>query len=110
MGKSGEGLALGDETQAARPTIEAYELITRKMRIGRVPVLFRALAAEKALLPCWQALRPAVRLRAFEEAPDDLRAKAALAAVALGCPLIETHLEWACHGLDEIHGIPGLVD
>src|SRR5258708_33938698 len=74
-GKSSEGLAIVDETQADRPTIEAYELITRKMRIGRVPVLFRALAAEKALLPCWQALRPAARLRAFHEAAADCRAK-----------------------------------
>jgi aryl carrier-like protein len=109
-GKSSERLALVDETQADRPTIEAYELITRKLRIGRVPVLFRALAAEKALLPCWQALRTAVRLRAFEEAADDLRAKAALAAVELGCPLIETQLEWAGYDLDEIDEIRGQVD
>jgi hypothetical protein len=109
-GKSSERLALVDETQADRPIIEAYELITRKLRVGRVPVLFRALAAEKALLPCWQALRTAVRLRAFEEAADDLRAKAAQAAVELGCPLIETQLEWAGYDLDEIDEIRRQVD
>jgi hypothetical protein len=109
-GKASERLALVDETQADRHTIEAYELITRKMRIGRVPLFFRALAAEKALLPCWQALRPAVRTRAFEEAADDLRVQAARAAVELGCPLIETQLEWAGHDLDEIDEIRGQVD
>jgi hypothetical protein len=109
-GKAGERLALVDETQADRHTIEAYELITRKMRIGRVPLFFRALAAEKALLPIWQALRPAVRTRAFEEAADDLRVRAATAAVDLGCPLIETQLEWAGHDLDEIDEIRGQVD
>src|ERR1700682_1475923 len=109
-GKSGERVALVGETQAERAPLEADELITRKLRIGRVPVLFRALAAEKALLPCWQALRTAVRLRAFEEAADDLRARAAQAAVELGCPLIETQLEWAGYDLDEIDEIRGQVD
>ena len=101
---------LVDETQADRPTIEAYELITRKLRVARVPLLFRALAGEKALLPCWQALRPAVRLRAFEECADDLRARAARAAVDLGCPLIETQLEWAGYDLDEIDEIRAQVN
>src|SRR3989449_11660785 len=91
-GKAGERIVLVDETQADRPTIKAYELITRKMRVPRVPLLFRALAGERALLPCWQALRPAVRLRAFEEGADELRARAARAAVDLGCPLIEAQL------------------
>ena len=109
-GKTGERLALLDETQADRQTIEVYELVTRKMRIGRVPLLFRALAAEKALLPCFQALRPAIRVRAFEEAADDLRARAARAAVELGCPLIETQLEWAGYDLDQIDEIRGQVD
>lgn len=103
-------MQLIDETQADRQTIEVYELATRKVRIGRVPLLFRALAAEKALLPCWQALRPAIRVRAFEEAADDLRARAARAAVDLGCPLIETQLEWAGHDVDEIDEIRGQVD
>lgn len=105
-----EALSLVDETQANRVTVEAFELITRKMRIGRVPVIFKALAAEKALLPCWQALRPAVRLRAFEEAADELRVKAAAAAVDLGCPLIGTQLEWAGYDLDQIDEIRGQVD
>src|SRR5207302_4428468 len=109
-GKAGERIVLVDETQADRPTIEAYELITRKLRVPRVPLLFRALAGEKALLPCWKALRPAVRLRAFEEGADDLRARAARAAVELGCPLIETQLEWAGYDLDEIDEIRGQVD
>jgi hypothetical protein len=109
-GKAGERLALVDETQADRQTIEAYELVTRKLRIGRVPLFFKALAAEKALLPCWQALRPAIRLRAFEEAADDLRTRAARAAVDLGCPLIETQLEWAGYDVDEIDEIRGQVD
>jgi len=99
-----------DETQANRQTIEIYELITRKVRVGRVPLLFKALAAEKALVPCWQALRPAIRVRAFEEAADDLRARAAKAAVELGCPLIETQLEWAGYDVDEIDEIRGQVD
>jgi hypothetical protein len=103
-------LAVVDETQADRQTIEIYELVTRKVRIGRVPLLFKALAAEKALIPCWTALRPAIRVRAFEEAADDLRALAARAAVDLGCPLIETQLEWAGHDLDEIDEIRGQVD
>ena len=109
-GRAGERLALVDETQADRQTIEIYELVTRKMRIGRVPLLFKALAAEKALVPCWTAMRPAIRVRAFEEAADDLRARAATAAVELGCPLIETQLEWAGYDLDEIDEIRGQVD
>ncbi len=108
--KASERLALIDETQADRHTVEAYELITRKMRIGRVPLLFRALAAEKALLPCWPLLRTTVRTRAFEEAADDLRTRAARAATDLGCPLIETQLEWAGYDLDEIDEIRGQVD
>ncbi|HEY2030393.1 MAG TPA: halocarboxylic acid dehydrogenase DehI family protein [Myxococcales bacterium] len=109
-GKATDRLLLVDETQADRQTIEIYELVTRKMRVGRVPLLYKALAAEKALQPCWQALRPAIRVRAFEEAADDLRARAARAAVELGCPLIETQLEWAGHDLDEIDEIRGQVD
>ena len=109
-GKASERLPLVDETQADRHTVEAYELITRKMRIGRVPLLFRALAAEKALLPCWPLLKAAVRTRAFEEAADDLRTRAARAATELGCPLIETQLEWAGYDLDEIDEIRGQVD
>jgi Halocarboxylic acid dehydrogenase DehI len=109
-GKAGERIVLVDETQADRPTIEAYELITRKLRVSRVPLFFRALAGEKALLPCWQALRPAVRLRAFEEGADELRARAARLAVELGCPLIETQLEWAGYDVDEIDEIRGQVN
>jgi hypothetical protein len=109
-GKAVDRLVVVDETQADRQTIEIYELVTRKIRIGRVPLLFKALAAEKALIPCWAALRPAIRVRAFEEAADDLRARAAQAAVDLGCPLIETQLEWAGYDLDEIDEIRGQVD
>jgi len=109
-GKTVDRLAVVDETQADRQTIEIYELVTRKMRVGRVPLLFRALAAEKALIPCWQALRPAIRVRAFEEAADDLRARAAQLAVDLGCPLIETQLEWAGYDVDDIDEIRGQVD
>src|SRR5260370_22228046 len=109
-GKAVDRLAVVDETQANRQTIEIYELVTRKMRIGRVPLFFKALAAEKALIPCWQAIRPAIRVRAFEEAADDLRARAARSAVDLGCPLIETQLEWAGYDLDEIDEIRGQVD
>jgi hypothetical protein len=109
-GKASEAIQTLDETQADRPTVEIYELITRKMRVGRVPLLFKALAAEKALGPCWAALRPAIRVRAFEEAADDLRARAAKAAVDLGCPLIETQLEWAGYDLDQIDEIRGQVD
>jgi hypothetical protein len=108
--KATERLLLVDETQADRQTIEVYELITRKMRVSRVPLLYKALAAEKALLPCWAALRPAIRVRAFEEAADDLRLRAARTAVDLGCPLIETQLEWAGHDLDEIDEIRGQID
>jgi hypothetical protein len=109
-GKAADRLAVVDETQADRQTIEIYELVTRKLRIGRVPLLFKALAAEKALVPCWDALRPAIRVRAFEEAADDLRARAARFAVELGCPLIETQLEWAGYDVDEIDEIRGQVD
>src|SRR3989454_6004269 len=109
-GKAVDGLAVVDETQADRQTIEIYELVTRKVRVGRVPLLFKALAAEKALGPCWNALRPAIRVRAFEEAADDLRARAARAAVDLGCPLIETQLEWAGYDVDEIDHIRAQVD
>ena len=49
-------------------------------------------------------------MRAFEEAADDLRARAARFAVDLGCPLIETQLEWAGYDLDEIDEIRGQVD
>src|SRR5919204_5122685 len=108
--KAVDRLALVDETQADRQTIEIYELVTRKVRIGRVPLLFKALAAEKALGACWAVLRPAIRVRAFEEAADDLRARAARAAVELGCPLIETQLEWAGYDVDEIDQIRGQVD
>src|SRR5258706_9980583 len=109
-GKAGERSVLVDETQAGRLPIGAYELITRKLRVPRVPLVFRALAGEKALLPCWKALRPAVRLRAFEEGADELRARAARAAVELGCPLIETQLEWAGYDLDEIDEIRAQVN
>ncbi|HYS11552.1 MAG TPA: halocarboxylic acid dehydrogenase DehI family protein [Myxococcales bacterium] len=109
-GKAVDRLAVVDETQANRQTIEIYELVTRKMRIGRVPLFFKALAAEKALIPCWEAMRPAIRIRAFEEAADDLRARAARTAVDLGCPLIETQLEWAGYDVDEIDQIRGQVD
>src|SRR2546421_5449580 len=109
-GKAGERIVLVDGTQADRHTIEAYELITRKLRVARVPLLFRALAGEKALLPCWKALRPAVRLRAFEEGADELRARAARAAVEMGCPLIETQLEWAGYDVDEIDEIRAQVN
>src|SRR3954466_14765700 len=109
-GRALDRLAVVDETQANRQTIEIYELVTRKMRIGRVPLFFKALAAEKALIPCWQAVRPAIRVRAFEEAADDLRARAARTAVDLGCPLIETQLEWAGYDVDEIDEIRGQVD
>ncbi len=108
--KAGERLVALDETQADRQTIEIYELITRKLRVGRVPLLFKALAAERALSACWAAMRPAIRVRAFEEAADDLRAGAAQAAVELGCPLIETQLEWAGYDIDEIDEIRGQVD
>ncbi len=109
-GKAVGRLQVIDETRADRHTIEIYELCTRKMRVGRVPLIFKALAAEKALGPCWNALRPAIRVRAFEEAADDLRARAARAAVELGCPLIETQLEWAGYDVDEIDEIRGQVD
>ena len=109
-GKTSERILLVDETQADRQTIEIYELATRKVRIGRVPLLLRALAAEKALQACWQALRPAIRVRAFEEAADDLRARAARSAVDLGCPLIETQLGWAGYDVDQIDEIRGQVD
>src|SRR3954470_24654574 len=109
-GKAGDRLAVVDETDADRATIEIYELVTRKLRVGRVPLLFKALAAEKALVPCWNAMRPAIRVRAFEEAADDLRTRAARAAVELGCPLIETQLEWAGYDVDEIDEIRGQVD
>ena len=99
-----------DETQGDRVTIEAFELITRKLRVARVPMIFRALAAQQALLPCWQAVRPTVRLRAFEEAADDLRTRAAQAAVELGCKLIETQLEWAGYDVDQIDEIRGQVN
>src|SRR5947199_8922908 len=88
-------LAVVDETQADRQTIEIYELVTRKVRAGRVPLLFKALAAEKALGPCWNTLRPAIRVRAFEEAADDLRARAARAGVGRGCPLVDPQVDCA---------------
>lgn len=108
--KAGERLLVTDETQADRQTIEIYQLITRKLRVGRVPLFFKALAAERAISACWTAMRPAIRVRAFEEAADDLRARAAQAAVELGCPLIETQLEWAGYDIDEIDEIRGQVD
>jgi hypothetical protein len=49
-------------------------------------------------------------LRAFEEGADELRARAVRAAVELGCPLIETQLEWAGYDLDEIDEIRGQVN
>src|SRR6266436_413075 len=109
-GKVVDRLPVVDETEADRRTIEIYELATRKLRVGRVPLLLKGLAAEKALLPCWHAMRPAIRVRAFEEAADDLRARAAQIAVDLGCPLIETQLEWAGYDVDEIDQIRGQVD
>src|SRR5437763_16320741 len=88
-------LAVVDETQADRQTIEVYELVTRKVRGGRVPLLFKALAAENALMPCWAALRPPIRVRGFGEAAVDLRAQAARLDVDLGSPRIETQPRWA---------------
>src|SRR5207249_11995668 len=106
-GKAVDRLAVVDETQADRQTIEVYELVTRKVRVARVPHLFKALAAEKALMPCWAALRPAIRVRAFADAADDLRAKAAPLAADLECPLIETPLAWAGYDVDDVHQIRG---
>src|SRR5438132_3445991 len=63
-------LAVVDETQADRQTIEIYELVTRKVRVGRVPLLFKALAAEQALGPCWNAMTPASRARASRPPGD----------------------------------------
>src|SRR5207244_13006699 len=68
------------------------------------------LAVRGVLGPCWNALRPLVELRAFEEAADDLRARAARAAVELGCPLIETQLAWAGYDHDQIDQVRQTVD
>lgn len=80
------------------------------LRLPRIPSLLEELARSRALGPCWRALLPSLELRAFEEAADDLRARAVRAAVELGCPLIETQLEWAGYDLDEIDEIRGSVD
>ncbi len=84
--------------------------ICEVLRVPRVPALLVELAKRRALSLSWSALLPALRLRAFEEAADDLRARAAHAAVDLGCPLIETQLEWAGYDLDEIDEIRLVVN
>ena len=87
------------------PTDEIREVL----RLPRVPSIFEELATEHALAACWRALVPSLELRSFEEAADDLRARAAHTAVELGCPLIETQLEWAGYDLDEIDEIRQVV-
>jgi hypothetical protein len=86
------------------------EAICKALRLPKAPALLEELAAERALTPCWSALAPLIELRAFEEAADDLRARAAQIAVELGCPLIESQLEWAGYDLDEIDEIRSVVD
>lgn len=95
---------------AATPPITDTTAIRELLRLPSVPRLCSDLADERALAACWEAIAPALELRAFEEAADDLRARAARVAVELGCPLIETQLEWAGYDVDEIDEIRAAVD
>src|SRR5205085_12244805 len=92
-----------------RPT-ESLERFRTALRLPRAPLLLEELAAEKALDALFAAFEPVVALRAFEEAADDLRARAARFAVELGCPLIEYQLEHAGYDTDEIDEIRQHVD
>src|SRR5438552_10461844 len=98
---------------SGRPTGAGTRVLKKfheALRLPRAPALLEELAGERALLPCWKALAPLVGLRAFEEAADDLRARAAATAVDLGCPLIQSQLGWAGYDLDEIDEIRACVD
>ena len=75
-----------------------------------MPALLEELQKAKAAEVIFQAFEPAISLRAFEEAADDLRGRAARDAVELGCPLIETQLEHAGYDMDEIDEIRLRVD
>lgn len=87
-----------------------YVDIRQVLRTTYVPLLFRLLAPEPALLKgTWKVLRPALATRAFEEAADDLRAFLARTAVELGTPLIEPVLASDGLDVDDLDDIRGQV-
>jgi hypothetical protein len=96
--------------QAGGASKKSLERGRDALRLPLVPLLLRELAAEQALDACLRAVEGQVGKRAFEDAADDLRARAARAAVALGSPLIETQLEHAGYDTDEIDEIRQHVD
>ena len=96
--------------QAAQAQGDTLERFRKALRLAKVPALLEELQAAKAADVVFAALEPAISLRAFEEAADDLRGRAARDAVELGCPLIETKLEHAGYDMDEIDEIRLHVD
>lgn len=88
-----------------------YRDIRHTLRVGYVPLLFRALAAHRgALRPIWQRLRPNLRTAAFEEACDELRARLVTTAADLGAPLIEPVLMSAGLDVDDVDDVRDVVN
>jgi hypothetical protein len=73
------------EEREARGDVErVFHEIRRVLRVDGIDPIFRSLAARRRLLPAiWDALRPDLETRAFEDAADGVRAEAARAATAL---------------------------
>ena len=73
------------EHEAEGEIERVYHEIGQTLRVTGVNLVFRKWAAQQGLLPViWDAVRPNVETRAFEQGADELRAEAANAVDALG--------------------------
>lgn len=73
------------ETEADGEIERVYHEIKQSLRVTGVSLNFRTWAGYEKFFPVmWDAMRPTVETRAFEEAADQVRAEAARAAETLG--------------------------
>lgn len=73
------------EREAEGEVERVYHEIKQSLRVTGVNLNFRAWAGYEKFFPVmWDAMRPTVETRAFEEAADQVRAEAARAAETLG--------------------------
>ncbi|MCA1577104.1 MAG: halocarboxylic acid dehydrogenase DehI family protein [Acidobacteria bacterium] len=73
------------ERDAEGETERVYHEIKQTLRVSGVNLNFRTWASYEKFLPLmWDAMRPVVETRAFEDAADELRAQAVVAAEGLG--------------------------
>ncbi|MEW5927506.1 MAG: halocarboxylic acid dehydrogenase DehI family protein [Gemmatimonadota bacterium] len=73
------------EHEASGETERVYHEVRQTLRVTGVNLIFRTWAASGRLLPTvWDALRPSLETRAFEDAADRLRAEAVRAGDTLG--------------------------